>query len=224
MLGALARQADDVARVSARAGVRASAVDELRSLATGLADAAVPMHRPFDLWKSRLAAPNLMPLGAGDAARAVDDLRSLVRWVDDGHCLSRGAIGAARVEQLVGGGATFVAGGGGTAVTDAAHAAVAVVNTSLRKTGWSFHAATAFRSADDGGVRIVDHLLGERLGNASGVFRIEDWASAVGRRASDVRIQSPVDNVPFAGNLTQPATPRILRSYGERLVRSIERA
>ena len=52
----------DLARASARAGVRASAVDEIRSIATRLADRAVPAFRPFDLWKSRLPGIPLKPL------------------------------------------------------------------------------------------------------------------------------------------------------------------
>lgn len=206
----------DLVRASARAGVRPSAVDEIRAIATRLADQAVPSSRPFDLWKSRLPAPNLLPIGTADAARAADDLRSLFRWVDDGDCLARGAIGAEHTNELLRGVVT--------GAEDARHAAVAVVNTSRRQTGWTFHAATAFRSAEDDGVKVVDHLLGARVGNASGVFSIDDWAAHVGRRASDVRLQSPVDNIPYGGPLTVPATPRNLRGYGERLVRSIMRA
>ena len=201
----------DLARASARAGVRASAVDEIRSIATRLADRAVPAFRPFDLWKSRLPAPSLLPVGTADAARAAEDLRGLVRWVDDGDCLARAAIGARRIDELLRGAVT-----GGD---DATHAAVAVVNTSLRRTGWSFHAATAFRSAEDDGVRIVDHLLGARVGNASGVFGIDDWAAHLGRTASDVRVQSPVDNIPYGGSVTVPATAHSLRGFGERRVR-----
>lgn len=212
----IGKGAVDLARASARAGVRASAVDEIRTIAGRLADHAAPVLRPFDLWKSRLPAPNLLPIGAADAARAAEDLRSLVRWVDDGDCLARGAVGAERMDELLRGAVT-----GGD---DARRAAVAVVNTSLRRTGWSFHAATAFRAAEDDGVKVVDHLLGARVGNASGVFSIDDWAGHIGRRASDVRLQSPLDNIPFGGHVTVPATARSLRDYGERLVRSIGRA
>lgn len=206
----------DLARASARAGVRVSAVDEIRAIATRLADRAVPALRPFDLWKSRLPAPSLLPIGTSDATRAAEDLRGLVRWVDDSECLSRAAIGAERIDELLRGAVT--------GAEDARHAAVAVVNTSKRQTGWTFHAATAFRSAEDDGVKIVDHVLGARVGNASGIFTIDDWAGHIGRRARDVRLQSPVDNIPFGGNVTVPATARNLRSYGERLVSSIQRA
>jgi hypothetical protein len=206
----------DLARACARSGVRASAVDEIRTITARLADNAVPGWRPFDLWKSRLPAPNLLPVGTADATRAVEDLRGLFRWVDDGDCFSRGVVGASRVDELLGGTAT--------GASDAVHAAVAVVNTSLRRTGWSFHAATAFRSADDGQVRIVDHLLGGRVGNASGIFRVDEWAGHVGRKASDVRIQSMLDNVPTLGNVTTPAAPRFMRGMANRLVHSIQRA
>ncbi len=212
----IGKGAVDLVRASARAGVRPSAVHEIRAIATRLADQAVPAFHPFDLWKSRLPAPHLLPIGTADAARAADDLRGLVRWVDDGDCLARGAIGAERINELLRGAVT--------GSDDARRAAVAVVNTSKRQTGWTFHAATAFRSAEDDGVKIVDHLLGARVGNASGVFSIDDWARHIGRHSSDVRLQSSVDNIPYGGSVTVPATRSNLRGYGERLVRSIMRA
>src|SRR5688572_30038418 len=91
----------DLARASARAGVRASAVNEIRLIAQRLADHAVPGWRPFDLWKARLPPPQLLSVGTADAVRAAEDLRGLVRWVDDGDCFSRGVIGAKRVDELL---------------------------------------------------------------------------------------------------------------------------
>jgi hypothetical protein len=216
VLAAFGSRSIDLARVGARAGVRASAVDEIRTIARSLADDAVPALRPFGLWKSRLQAPQLLPVGAGDAARAADDLRTLLRWTDDGHCFARGVVGARQMDRLLGGTATGPA--------DAVHAAVAVVNTSMRTTGWEFHAATAFRSAEDGQVRVLDHLLGQRTGNASGIFGVDEWAGHLGRSAADVRIQSVLDNIPTAKHVTQPTTARIMRSLGGRLASSIERA
>ncbi len=209
----ISRSTFDAAGAAARAGVRASAIAEIGSIAGRLADVAVPSFRPFDLWKARLAAPTMLPVGASDAIRAAEDLRGLVRWVDDGDCLSRAVVGATRMDDLLRGAAT--------GPKDAVSAAVAIVNTSQRKTGWVFHAATAFRSAEDDGIRVVDHLLGAKVGNASGIFKVGEWAGHVGRAAGDVRIQSVLDNVPFAGNVTVPATGRTLRSFGKRLVESI---
>ncbi|MCW2921288.1 MAG: hypothetical protein JWL76_1162 [Thermoleophilia bacterium] len=207
------RSAFEVARASAHAGVRASAVSQIGVIASQLAEHAVPSFRPFDLWKARLAVPHMLPVAAADAIRAAENLRGLVRWVDDGQCLSRAVIGAARMDDLVR--------GASVGTSDAVGAAVAIVNTSQRKTGWVFHAATAFRSAEDDGIRVIDHVLGAKHGNASGIFRVEEWAGHVGRSAKDVRIQSLLDNVPVGGNVTIPATARTLRSFGKRLVSSI---
>jgi hypothetical protein len=192
------------------------AATTVRALAGALADHAVPALRPFDLWKARLAAPQLVPVGVADAARAAEDLRSLVRWVDDGNCFWRAVVGAARTEQLLGART-------GAQVAQAPHAAVAVVPTSMRRTGWSFHAATAFRSAEDGTVRVVDHLLGQRAGRASGTFTTDEWAALVGRRGSDVRLQHVLDNVPTGGGpITMPATAGTLRRGGRMLARSLQ--
>jgi hypothetical protein len=186
----------------------------VRGIAGRLAEGAVSPLRPLDLWKSRLAAPNLVPLGASEAERAAGELRGLLRWIDDGECYSRGAIGAARVQELLGGRLT----GPG----DALHAAVAVVGTSQRRTGWTFHAATAYRSAVDDQVHVIDHLLGARLGNASGTFTLDEWAEHLGRRAADVRLQHPLDNIPTgSGPFTVPATGWHLRGMGRRLARAL---
>lgn len=186
----------------------------VRGIAGRLADRAVPVLRPFDLWKSRLPAPTLVPLTASQAERAATELRGLVRWVDDGECFSRGAIGATHVQELLGGRVT--------GPSDALAAGVAVVSTSRRQTGWTFHAATAFRSAEDDAVRVVDHLVGERVGNASGIFTLDEWAGHVGRRARDVRIQHPLDNIPTgSGPITVPATGFHLRGMGTRLARAL---
>jgi hypothetical protein len=199
---------------SALAHARASNV---RALAARIADAAIHPLRPFDLWKSRLAAPTLIPLHANEAERAVAELRGLISWVDDGECFSRGVFGAARMNELLGGRIT--------GPRDAVHAAVAVVPTSRRATGWTFHAATAYRAAEDGGIRIVDPLLGRRLGVDGGVFTLDAWAGAVGRRASDVRIQHALDNIPTgSGPITIPATGPHLRGMGRRLAAAIRRA
>jgi hypothetical protein len=188
----------------------------VRGIAGRLAEHAVSPLHPLDLWKARLPAPTLVPLGASEAGRAAADLRGLVSWIDDGECFSRGVIGAARVEELLGGRIT--------GPRDAVHAAVAVVSTSRRATGWTFHAATAYRSAEDGGIRIVDHLVGTRAGVADGVFTLDAWAGAVGRRASEVRIQHPLDNIPTgSGPVTVPALGTHIRGMGRRLASALAR-
>lgn len=160
----------------------------VRAIADRLAAGAISPLRPFDLWKTRLPAPQLVPLSASQAEQAAGELRTLLSCVDDGECYSRGVVGAAHLNERFGAGLT-------AGPNDAVRAAVAVVATSRRQTGWTFHAAPAF-AAEDGSVRIVDHLLGRRAGTPSGVFSVDDWARHVGRRASDVRIQHPLDNIP----------------------------
>ena len=155
-------------------------------------------------------------MGVRDAVRAAEDLRSLVRWVDDGECFSRAVVGVERLEELLGSAAAGPA--------QASHGAVAYVPTSMRRTGWSFHAATAFRSAEDDAIHVIDHLQGARTGRASGIFSLDEWAELVGRRASDVRIQDELDNIPTGGGpITAPATPRSFRGMANRLVRSFDR-
>jgi hypothetical protein len=194
--------------------VRAASM--VRALASQLSTHVVSVFRPLDLWGSRLAAPTLIPLAAHDALRAADELRGLVSWVDDGNCYARGIVGAAHVDRLLGGAVN--------GPQDAVRAAVAVVPTSMRRTGWTFHAATAYRSAEDGGIRVIDHLLGARVGRASGIFTDAEWAAHVHQPVRKVRVQHAVDNVPTGSSpLSAPATRDTVRRLGESLVRSIER-
>lgn len=210
--GAVMRQVS----CAARSRVSATAAATVRELADDLAQHALPVWRPLDLWRTRLAAPRLLPIAAADALRATEELRGLVRWVDDGNCHARAVVGAARIDELLDG----VLHGPDQAV----RAAVAVVPTSMRRTGWTFHAATAYRSAEDGSVRVIDHLLGARVGNASGNFAIDAWARQAGADPRRVRLQHAVDNIPMgSGPLTSPATPWQVRRLGRELARSIER-
>jgi hypothetical protein len=217
MLARLVQGADDAAQVAAHGGLRADAAQQVRSIAAGLAADALPALRPRSIWRSRLPTPVLAAVGLDDAARAAHDLRGLMRWTDDGACYARAVVGARRVEQLLA--------GGGVGAADARRAAVAVVGTSHRRTGWTYHAATAIRTSDDGGIRVIDHLLGARTGRSSGLFTVDEWAGHVGRRASQVRIQDVLDNVPTgSGPLTAPATARTMRRFGAWLEQSIARA
>lgn len=204
-----------VSRHAVRASAHARAA-VVRTLADDLSALARPAWRPLDVWRTRFAAPQLLPLHARDATRAVEELRGLVRWVDDGNCHARAVVGAARVDQLLGGALR--------GPEDAVRAAVAVVPTSMGRTGWTFHAATAYRSADDGRAYAVDHLLGDRLGRRSGVFELDEWARAVQADPGQVRIQHALDNVPTGGGpVTVPASPWQVRRLGRDLARSIER-
>jgi hypothetical protein len=189
----------------------------IRGIATRLAEHAPSAFQPLDMWRTRFTDPKLVALAPEEIARAASTLGRELRWVDDGECFSRGVIGAGRIEELLGGRIT--------GPNDATRAAVAVVGTSLRKTGWSFHAATAVKDAATGQVLVIDHLQAKRVpGAADGVLTLDQWARLVGRRANDVHLQDMHDNVPTgSGPLTSPAGPRTLRGLGERLVRSIER-
>jgi hypothetical protein len=188
----------------------------IRGVAARLAERAPSAFQPLDMWRTRFADPELIPLARDEVARVAATLGRELRWVDDGECFSRGVIGAGRTEELLGGRIT----GPG----DATRAAVAVVGTSQRRTGWTFHSATAVKDAASGQYLVIDHLQGPRAGAADGVLTLDQWARLVGRRASDVHLQDMHDNVPTgSGPLTSPAGPRTLRSLGERLVRSIER-
>ncbi|MBC7460881.1 MAG: hypothetical protein H7287_05925 [Thermoleophilia bacterium] len=186
-------------------------------VATEFAEHAVPALAPFDLWKSRLPAPELVPLSREQARAGVEELTQLLPWVDDGSCYARGAIGAGRIEELLTGSATP---GGATASATAPslHAGVAVVGTSMRATGWSYHSATVFRETGISDLQVIDRLLAPE----TGVLSLTDWAAKVGRAPGDVRIQQPLDNAPTGGGpLTAPAQPWRFKDLGQQLVRSL---
>ena len=78
-------------------------------------------------------------------------------------------------------------------------------NAPLRGT---YHAATAFRSADDDGIRVFDPLVAGPLGRTDGIVPLADWAGYIGRTAEDVRLQHSVDNVPAFGPFGTELTRR----------------
>lgn len=189
----------------------------IREIADAFARRAAPVT--LDLWKTRFPAPELATLSRAQATAGVAELSRLLPWVDDGNCFARGVIGAGRIEQQVTGHVTAGV-RGATEGAELLHAAVAVVPTSRAKTGWTFHAATAVRIEGQEGVRIIDLLLSPDGAPLS----LDRWARAVGRRASDVRIQHPLDNIPTgSGPITVPASSWHLRQLGDAVVQSLPR-
>ncbi|MCW2949533.1 MAG: hypothetical protein JWN41_546 [Thermoleophilia bacterium] len=193
----------------------ATATPETRSasiaaVADDFAAHAVSPFHPVDTWKSRLPTPILIPLTQQQAAAGVEELSQLLPWRDDGLCYARGAVGSGRIEQMLTGRVTGPA--------DALHAAVAVISTSLSRTGWAYHAATVIRRAGCDELQVIDRLLAPE----TGVLSLSAWAGKVGRTAADVRIQSPLDNIPAgSGPLTIPALPHHFEAMGRDLVDSI---
>ncbi|MCW2974377.1 MAG: hypothetical protein JWN72_2650 [Thermoleophilia bacterium] len=195
---------------------RAERAATIVRVATDLARHAAPVLQPLDLWKSRLAAPELVPLSHEQARAGVEELSQLLPWLDDGNCYARGAIGAGRMEELFTGAATPGAPTSGGAPE--LHAGVAVVPTSMRATGWTYHAATVFREVGAKELQVVDRLLAPE----GGVLALGDWAAKVGRTVRDVRIQQPVDNTPTGGGpITAPAQPWRLKDLGRQLVQAL---
>jgi hypothetical protein len=192
-------------------GALAARTATISRVADELAHDAVPAWAPFGLWKSRLATPELVTLTHGQAAAGTRELSQLFRWVDDGLCFSRGVVGAGRIEEQLAGRVT--------ATSNAWYAAVAVVPTSLHATGWAFHAATVVREAGQPELQVIDRLLAPE----TGTLPLSAWAAKVGRTAADVRIQSPLDNIPTGGGpLTVPALRPYLRAMGRDLTASID--
>jgi hypothetical protein len=190
------------------------AIEDVRRVSGLLIANTVNPLAPLGFWHARLPPPRLIALNENDAGRAVADIDGMFAAVDDELCFGRGSIGAAHVQERLGGG---IAG-----LHDAMHAATAIVLTSHAKTGWYYHVAPAFLSAEDDGLRIVDRLQSK---GPTGMMTVDEWARSVGRIAADVRIQHPLDNVPMPpGGLTAPLTKYKIADYRDGLIESIRAA
>lgn len=187
---------------------------DVRGLAGRLAAKTPSIFGDIDMWGTRFAAPRLISLTASQATRAAEDLRGLLAWVDDGDCYARGVIGAARINELLGGRVT--------GLDDATRAAVAVVDTNMGQTGWAYHATPAYVSKEDGLTYVIDHLLGSRVGRTSGIFEQGEWAGHLHKSAADVGIQQLYDNAPIdMGQVTQMVGPGRMHGFGDSLADEI---
>lgn len=194
---------------------RADALVTLAKLDHEVSAHAVSMFRPLDLWHARLPKPDLIALSQPEIDRVVADTRTLFSWVDDGNCYARGFLGAARIEDLLSG----RIGGPG----DAVRAAVALVPTRRHETGWTFHAASVIRSAADGELYVIDHLLAPE----TGLMKARDWAVKATRHpdgADQLTVQHLLDNVPALGPITTPETPFIVHGLAGTVEGSVRRA
>lgn len=149
----------------------------LAQLGDELADAAT--SHTYDLVRPAGEFP-LVALESSVIDTALAGSSSLSVWANDLLCRQRATVGAALLQR----GAT----GSLAAGSQDAIAAGVVVGTSpgIRRWGWDFHAATAFRQVGERGVRVHDPLLFERP------VPLSRWMRGIGATAADTTIETPL--------------------------------